>query len=44
MIRLNSDVKFSVSLTGKLSNKGADNFFILIACSVLLAVLGFVIK
>ena len=44
MLKFNSDVKFIVSLTGKMSNKGADNFFILIGWSVLLAVFGFVVK
>lgn len=44
MIKFNSDMKFDVSLTGKMSNKGADTFFMLIGFSVLLAVFGFVIK
>ena len=44
MFKLNSDVKFIVSLTGRMSDKGTDIFFMLIGFSVLLAVLGFVVK
>ena len=40
MFKLISDVTFVVSLSGEMTNQGADNFFILIGCSVLLAVLG----
>ena len=43
MFKLISDVTFVVSLSGEMTNQGADNFFILIGCSVLLAVLGFVV-